>query len=205
MTLTARLESPLKPRDLATKLWRVSLLRGVVALGLGAYAVSRPISSSATLAHAVAVYWIVDGLVALWASMFAATLATNRVFLMVRGLGGVGAALVLFALPLDEIFGPWRPGQIMLLILTMAPALATISLQIVMTIAIDLLIGLEVRRRIPNEWSFPLGAALSIALSALVAAAFFGPPTVLWRLLGVIGLVGGLSLVVGAFRLRPTG
>jgi len=199
------LATPLKPRDLAAKLWLVSLLRGVVALALGAYVVSRPTSSSASLAHVVAVYWIFDGLVALWASRFAAALATNRVFLVVRGLGGIGAALVLFALPLDEIFGPWRPGQIMLLILTMAPALATISLQIVMTIAIDLLIGLEVRRRIPNEWSLPLGAALSIVLSALVAAAFLGPPTVLWRLLGMVGLVGGLSLVLGAFRLRPTG
>jgi uncharacterized membrane protein HdeD (DUF308 family) len=205
VTLATLLATPLKPRDLAAKLWRVSLLRGLVALGLGAYVVSRPITSSATLAHVVAVYWIVDGLVALWASLFAAALATNRVFLVIRGVAGIGAALLLFVLPLDEIFGPWRPGQILLLILTMAPALTAISLQIVMTAAIDLLIGLEVRRRIPGEWSLLLGAALSIVLSALVAAAFFTPPTVLWRLLGAVVLVGGLSLVAGAFRLRPTG
>jgi uncharacterized membrane protein HdeD (DUF308 family) len=204
VALASLLATPLKPRDLAAKLWRVSLLRGLVALGLGAYVVSRPITSSSTLAHVVAVYWIVDGLVALWASLFAAALATNRVFLVIRGVAGIGAALLLFVLPLDEIFGPWRPGQIMLLILTMAPALTAISLQIVMTAAIDLLIGLEVRRRIPGEWSLLLGAALSIVLSALVAAAFFAPPTVLWRLLGAVGLVGGLSLVAGAFRLRPT-
>jgi len=204
VALASLLATPLKPRDLAAKLWRVSLLRGLMALALGAYVVSRPISSSATLVHVVAVYWILDGLVALWASLFAAALATNRVFLVIRGAAGIGAALLLFVLPLDEIFGPWRPGQIMLLILTMAPALTAISLQIVMTAAIDLLIGLEVRRRIPGEWSLLLGAALSIVLSALVAAAFFAPPTVLWRLLGPVGLVGGLSLVAGAFRLRPT-
>jgi uncharacterized membrane protein HdeD (DUF308 family) len=93
----------------------------------------------------------------------------------------------------------------MLLILTMAPALAAISLQIVLTAAIDLLIGLEVRRRLPGEWSLLLGAALSIVLSALVAATFFASPTVLWHVLGAVGLVGGLSLVAGAFRLRPTG
>jgi uncharacterized membrane protein HdeD (DUF308 family) len=198
------LETPLKARDLAAKLWRISLLRGLVALALGAYVFSRPIGSPATIARVVAVYWIVDGLVALWASLFAATLAANRVFLVVRGISGIGAALLLLVLPLGEIFGPWQPGQIMLLILTMAPALAAISLQIVMTAAIDLLIGLEVRRRIPGEWSLALGAVLSIAFSALVVAGFFGPPTVLWRLLGVVGLVGGLSLVVGAFRLKRT-
>jgi uncharacterized membrane protein HdeD (DUF308 family) len=120
VTLATLLATPLKPRDLAAKLWRVSLLRGLVALGLGAYVVSHPITFSATLAHVVAVYWIVDGLVALWASLFAAALATNRVFLVIRGVGGIGAALLLFVLPLDEIFGPWQPGQIMLLILTMA-------------------------------------------------------------------------------------
>ena len=110
--------------------------------------------------------------------------------------------LFLLALPLADIFGPWRPGQIMLLILTMAPVLATISLQIVMTTAIDLLLGLEVRRRVPGEWSLILGAALSIVLSLLVAAPFFGPALLPWRLLGAVGLLGGLSLVVGAFRLR---
>jgi uncharacterized membrane protein HdeD (DUF308 family) len=198
------LETPLKARDLAAKLWRISLLRGLVALGLGAYVFYRPIGSPATIARVVAVYWVVDGVVALWASLFAATLAANRVFLVVRGISGIGAALLLLVLPLGEIFGPWQPGQIMLLILTMAPALAAISLQIVMTAAIDLLIGLEVRRRIPDEWSLPLGAVLSIAFSALVVAGFFGPPTVLWRLLGVVGLMGGLSLVVGAFRLKRT-
>jgi len=92
----------------------------------------------------------------------------------------------------------------MLLILTVAPALATVSLQIVMTTAIDRLLGLEVRRRIPGEWSLLLGAALSIVLSLLVAAPFFGPVLLPWRLLGTVGLFGGLSLVVGAFRLRLT-
>jgi uncharacterized membrane protein HdeD (DUF308 family) len=199
---TSPIATPLPPRDLAAKLWRISLLRGVLALALGAYVFSQSIGSPASLARVVAVYWILDGLVALWASLFAAALATSRVFLVVRGLGGIVAALVLFALPLDEIFGPWRPGQIMLLILTMAPALATISLQIVMTTAIDLLLGLEVRRRIPGEWSLLLGAALSIVLSLLAAAPFFGPALLPWRLLGMVGLLGGLSLVVGAFRLR---
>jgi uncharacterized membrane protein HdeD (DUF308 family) len=72
VALASLLATPLKPRDLAAKLWRVSLLRGLVALGLGAYVVSHPITSSAALVHVVAVYWIVDGLVALWASLFAA-------------------------------------------------------------------------------------------------------------------------------------
>jgi len=141
--------TPLPPRALAAKLRQISLLRGVLALALGAYVFSQSIGPPASLARVVAVYGILDGLVALWASL----------------------------------------------------ALVTISLQIVMTTAIDLLLGPEVRRRIPGEWSL-LGAALSIVLSLLVAAPFFGPALLPWRLLGAVGLLGGLSLVVGAFRLR---
>ena len=141
--------TPLPPRALAAKLRQISLLRGVLALALGAYVFSQSIGPPASLARVVAVYWLLDGLVALWASL----------------------------------------------------ALVTISLQIVMTTAIDRLLGLEVRRRIPGEWSL-LGAALSIVLSLLVAAPFFGPALLPWRLLGAVGLLGGLSLVVGAFRLR---
>ena len=142
--------TPPPPRALAAKLGRISLLRGVLALALGAYVFSQSIGPPASLARVVAVYGILDGLVALWASL----------------------------------------------------ALVTISLQIVMTTANDLLLGLEVRRRIPGEWSLLLGAALSIVLSLLVAAPFFGPALLPWRLLGAVGLLGGLSLVVGAFRLR---
>jgi uncharacterized membrane protein HdeD (DUF308 family) len=200
---TPPLAARTKSSDLAGKLWRVSLLRGLVAFALGAYVLSRPIGSPATPARVVAAYWILDGLVALWASRFAATLATTRTLLVLRGGGGIGAAVILLCLPLGEILGPWHPGQIMLLIFGMVPALTVIALQIVMAATIDLLIGLEVRRRIPGEWSVALGAAVSIALSGLAAFGFFGPPTVPGRMLGVIGLAGGLGLIAGGLRLRP--
>jgi uncharacterized membrane protein HdeD (DUF308 family) len=193
----------MKSGDLAWKLWRVTLVRGLVALGLGAYALSRLIESPVTLARIVSAYWIFDGLVALWASSYAATLATNRTLLIVRGVGGIGAALILLNLPLAEVFGQWQPGQIVIFILSMVPALTAISLQIVLAATIDLLIGLEVRRQIPGAWSIALGAVISIVLSGLVAAGFFGFSTILGRLLGAVGVAGGLALIVGIVRLRP--
>lgn len=194
----------MKSSDLAGTLWRVSLVRGVVALGMGAYVLSRPVDSPAAVAWVVSAYWIFDGLVALWASRFAARRATNRTFLIVRGAVGIVTALTLFWLPLDEVLGPWRPGQIMVFFFSMVPALTAIGLQITMAATIDLLVGLEVRRRVPGEWSITLGAALSTALSVLVAMGFFGfAPALAGRLVGVVGLAGGLGLIAGALRLRP--
>jgi uncharacterized membrane protein HdeD (DUF308 family) len=190
--------------DLAEKLWRASLLRGLVALALGAYVLSRPIGSPAGLVRIVSVYWICEGLVALWASRFAATLKHNRALLVVRGVAGLVIGVILLGLPLDEIFGPWQPGQLMLFLLTMVPALTAIALQIVMAATIDLLIGLEVRRRIPGEWSVALGAVVSIVLGGLASAGFLVIPAVTGRLLGVACLGGGLGLVAGSIWLRGT-
>jgi len=188
--------------DLAGKLWPVSFLRGVAALALGVYVLARSISAPATLAQIVALYWIFEGLVALWSSRFAATLATTKVLLLIRAAGGIGAALILLALPLGEIGGAWRPGQFMFFLLTVTPTFAVIGLQIILAATIDLLIGLEVRRRVPGEWSVALGAAVSIALGALVAAAFLGLPVSPGLLIGLVGVVGGCGLIAGASRLR---
>jgi uncharacterized membrane protein HdeD (DUF308 family) len=190
--------------DLAGKLWRASLLRGLVALALGAYVLARPIGSPAGLVRIVSVYWICEGLVALWASGFAASLRHTRTALVLRGVAGLVTGLLLLGLPLEQIFGPWRPGQLMLFLLTMVPALTAIGLQIVMAATIDLLIGLEVRRRIPGEWSVALGAVVSMVLGGLASAAFLVVPTVTGRLLGVVCLGGGLGLVAGSIWLRAT-
>jgi uncharacterized membrane protein HdeD (DUF308 family) len=190
--------------DLAGKLWRASLLRGLVALALGAYILARPIGSPAGLVRIVSVYWICEGLVALCASGFAASLRHTRTALVLRGVAGLVTGLLLLGLPLEQIFGPWRPGQLMLFLLTMVPALTAIGLQIVMAATIDLLIGLEVRRRIPGEWSVALGAVVSMVLGGLASAAFLVVPTVTGRLLGVVCLGGGLGLVAGSIWLRAT-
>jgi uncharacterized membrane protein HdeD (DUF308 family) len=188
--------------SLRRRLWPASLVRGLVALGLGAYAVRWAAASPATVARIVAIFWIVEGVIALWAAGFAATLAASRVVLTVRGAAGIGAALLMFVLPLAEIFGPWRPGQIMFFLFSMVPAVTVIALQILMAAAIDGSVALQVRRRIPGEWSIALGAALSIVLGGLVAAAFFGFVTAPGQLLAVIAIAGGLGLVAGALWLR---
>jgi uncharacterized membrane protein HdeD (DUF308 family) len=191
--------------DLAAKLQRVSLLRGLAALGVSVYVVSQPGESLAALARAVSGYWIIDGLIALWVSLSGAIRTVNRAVLAIRGCVGIGTALVLFQLPLDEIFGPWRPGQLMLFILSIGPAIAAIGVQIIMTATVDLLIGLQVRRQIAGEWSVALGTAVSIVFGALLMAGFSTPPLVVDRLLGVVGVAGGLGLIAGAFGLRRAG
>lgn len=68
--------------------------------------------------------------------------------LFLRALAGIITALVLLGLPLASAFGPWQPGQLILLLFV---------------------------------------------------------PAVLGRGIGAVGALGGLAVIVGALRLRPTG
>ena len=189
-------------RDLASRLWLISLLRGLAALALGASALAMPPSSAGMLMRAVGVYWVVDGLVVFGGSLASASLVFNRVLMLLRALAGIITALVLLVLPLAEAFGPYRPGQMMLLLFVVPAVVLAIGLQVLGAV-FDLLICLEVRRRIPGEWSLALASTLSIVFGVFLVSVILAPPPVLGRGVGTVGLVGGLAVVVGALRLRP--
>src|SRR2546430_15480933 len=93
--------------DLLARLWWAGLLRGNTALALGGYIVSQTPSSSAAVARTSAAYWIVDGLVTMWASASIATLTLNRLILPLRRCPAVGAGLLIFGLPPVAVFGRW--------------------------------------------------------------------------------------------------
>ena len=80
-------------RDLLARLWWAGLLRGTTALALGAYIASQTPSSSAAVARTSAAYWIVDGLVTMWAGASIATLTLNRLVLLLPA----ASALAIFA------------------------------------------------------------------------------------------------------------
>jgi uncharacterized membrane protein HdeD (DUF308 family) len=190
------------PREFASRLWLFSLLRGLAALTLGAWTLAMPPASPGMLMRAVAVYWVVDGLIVFCGSLAAAAVMFNRVFLLLRALAGIITALVLLGLPLEEAFGPYRPGQMMLLLFVVPAVVLAIGLQVLGAV-FDLLVCLEVRRRIPGEWSVGLSAVLSIVFGVFLVGVILAPPPVLGRGVGTVGVIGGLAVIVGALRLRP--
>ena len=188
-------------RDLLARLWWAGLLRGSTALVLGGYTASQTPSSSAAVARTSAAYWVVDGLVTMWASASIATLTLNRLVLLLRGCLAVGAGLVIFGLPLGDVFGRWHPGQLLILLSTATLLLAVIALQIVAG-AFDVHICLAIRRRIPGEWSVALGAALSVVLGVIVAATLAAPPALLGRTLAPSAMAAGFGILTRTARLR---
>ena len=192
---------PPPTRELVEKLSRIGSLRGIVLIALGIYLLVRTIGTQAAVARAAGAYWIVDGLVALWAAAAIAVLAMGRVMLVVRGVIAVVAGVTLFALPLDIVFGPWQAGQTILLLVVASFMLTAVGLQIAAGV-IDVVVCLRVRQRIPGDWSFALSAVVSIALGIVVVATLAVPATLLARVLGAGAVIGGIGLLAGAVRLR---
>ena len=192
---------PPPTRELVQKLSRIGLVRGIVLLALGIYLLVQAISTQAAVARAAGAYWIVDGLVALWAAAAIATLAMGQVMLVVRGLIAVVAGVCLFALPLDRVFGAWQAGQTILLLVVASIMLTAVGLQIAAGV-IDVVVSFRVRQRIPDEWSFALSAGVSIALGIVVAATLAVPATLLARVVGAGAVIGGIGLLASAARLR---
>ncbi len=199
-----RMASAAAANQLAGQLRPLILLRGLAALVLGACGFLVAIPSPAVLVRGIAIYWLLDGLCALWAAFSAKMLASRKTRLILRGGVGVVAAVVTAALPLLEVYGHWQPGQLIVLLFTVGFVLALIALQIVSAALIDVPVGLEVRRHIAGEWSVLLAGVLSIVLSTLAGIGFAGLPVNLAPGLGVIGVVGGCALIAGALRPRIT-
>ncbi len=189
---------------LVSTLSRVALARGVAAVAIGAYVLGRMPMSRAEIARAIALYWIVDGAVVLSSTRLAASLTVSPVLVLLRGIVAIAAGLAIFGLPLDAVFGPWRPGHVLIVTTVTAMAFCVIALQI-LAATVDGLVRRAVRRHIPRDWSVTLGAALSVALALGAAATFAMSPTALALGVGAVSLGAGLALLAGAVILFCTG
>jgi uncharacterized membrane protein HdeD (DUF308 family) len=196
--------APTPVRDLARKLWGAGLVRGVIALVVGATALSQSPCSAVLVARAIAAYWLVEGLVALWASRVLATLALNRTLVVLRGAIAIAGALTIFALPLESAVGSWQPGQLLMRILIASLLLLVIALQMVAG-ALDVVMCRQVRRRLPGEWSAAFAAALSVALGIVMASMFVVPPALSGYFLAAVAGAVGIGILLGVARLRRRG
>jgi len=57
---------------------------------------------------------------------------------------------------------------------------------------------------VAGEWSLALSSALSILFGVLLVGVILAAPPVLGRGLGTIGVLGGLAVIVGALRFKPS-
>ena len=164
--------------------WWATVLRGLLAIGVGILAWYRPDIFWASLVLVFGVYAIVDGVFAILAAIKGET--RDRAFHLLEGFLGITVGVIIFLYP-DQA------GTAIVLVIGLC-AVATGIFEIVSAV--------RLRREIADEWLLGLSGVLSVILGAiLIVRPQFGQVTTTY-VLGTYGLIFGVVLVLLGLRLR---
>jgi uncharacterized membrane protein HdeD (DUF308 family) len=165
--------------------WWILVLRGVLAVIFGVLASMWPGITIASFVLLFGAYALIDGVSSLVAALKPPA-GESRVWLIIGGILGVLAAIVVFMMPgLSALF---------LFYLVAAWAIATGISQI--------LAAIQLRKVIEGEWLLALSGALSIALGFfMVARPAAGLLGLIW-VISMYAIVIGITLIILGFRLR---
>jgi len=164
--------------------WWATVLRGLLAFGVGILAWTRPEIFWASLVLVFAVYAIVDGLFAIVAAIKGET--RDRVLHLLEGVLGIVVGLIVFLYP-DQA------GTAIVLVIGLWAAATGI---------VEIVSAIRLRQEIEDEWLLGLGGVLSVILGViLIVRPQFGQVATTY-VLGTYGLVFGIVLVVLGLRLR---
>ena len=166
--------------------WWLFLIRGLLGIALGVCALLFPAATLWALVLLIAAYFLIDGVVAVAKAVQVLRSDPHWWVLLLEGIFGIVAALVIFALPglslvtLALLVGYWA---------IVSGVLAIVS-------------AMRLRAHVPGEWLYLLFAAVSIVFGAYV---LFSPVTGLVYIaivIGIYGFVAGITMLALAFRAR---
>jgi uncharacterized membrane protein HdeD (DUF308 family) len=164
--------------------WWATVLRGLLAIGVGILAWYRPDIFWASLVLVFGVYAVVDGVFAIVSAIKAES--RDRALHLLEGLLGIAVGIIVFLYP-DQA------GTAIVLV---------IGIWAVATGVVEIASAIRLRQEIEDEWLLGLGGVLSVILGAiLIARPQFGQVTTTY-VLGTYGLIFGAVLILLGLRLR---
>jgi uncharacterized membrane protein HdeD (DUF308 family) len=175
------------PETVVRSVWWLVLLRGILAVLFGLFALFSPATALLALVFVFGAYAVLDGITAVVAGLRHRGAESHWVWHVVQGVVSVVAGVVAFA---------W-PG---------VTALALLFLIAFWSIAggvAEIMESLAMRRRGSPTWGWMLAAGIVSVLFGIVLVVWPGAGllTLLW-LVGVYAVVFGVIIVVWALRLR---
>ena len=172
-------------------LWWIPLVRGVMMIAIGGYALLTPGVTLTAYAWVLGVFAIADGLLAVLAG--ALGWVASRWWAVLRGVIGVVAGLFVVA----------HPALVGLVAVTTLVIL--LAAQSIVGGTLEVVAAVRERKEIEGEWWLALSGLLSIVLGAILLTAPVVAGVLLVQVLGVFAAIAGVALVVAAFRLRAFG
>jgi uncharacterized membrane protein HdeD (DUF308 family) len=166
--------------------WWALLLRGVVGILFGLFALALPAAAFAVLVLTFGVYALVDGVFNIVAALRDARGERGWWTLLLSGVAGVLAGLAAFV----------APGLTALVLLYVIAGWA------IVTGALEIAAAIRLRRQLTGEWLMAASGVLSIVFGALIMVAPLAGALAVVMLIGAYALVSGVMLLALGVRLR---
>jgi uncharacterized membrane protein HdeD (DUF308 family) len=177
--------APVEARKLATTVWWLVLVQGILAIAFGVVAMFFQDATLLTIMVFFGVYSLLDGVLALWGGI------RNREegwgWLVFQGIAGIAVGLLALRYPSTTVIA-----------LTLLVAFWALVIG-----AIRIWGAFELRKLGAQGWLWALVAGIAAALFglALVISPGYGAATLIW-LIGVTAAIFGIALVVNAVLVR---
>jgi uncharacterized membrane protein HdeD (DUF308 family) len=180
-------------KELFSTIWWLVLLRGVVVLLMGILLVSRPLPTIIVLFYLLGFYWFFDGIFTLIESIRGRKSHKDWGWGVFIGIISALAGIVVFTQPyISAVIG-------------VSFVIYLVAIMVLISGIWSIFTGIRLRKVVSNEWSMIIGGIISVLFAILLMSnPLVSAMTLVW-LIGVFALVGGIVLIVVAFRIRSLG
>jgi uncharacterized membrane protein HdeD (DUF308 family) len=172
-------------------LWWIPLLRGILLIIVGCYALFRPGMTAALLTQIVAVFVVLDGILAIIAGVLGETI--SRGWTIARGVLGILIGIFVFGHPV-VVAG-----------ITATVVLYVIAFGAILMGILEIMAAIRDRHEFEGEGWLVLCGALAILFGVLLLVAPLTFGQLIVRILGAFAIVFGISSIVLAVRVRRFG
>ena len=187
--------SPLSPRNeilgAISKLWWLVLLRGIILVVLGFYALLAPGMTLVAFTQFLSFFLILDCVLALLAGIMGWT--ESRGWTIARGLLGILVGIFVFA-------HPFFVGQFAALVLVYI-----IAFQAIIAGGFEIAVAIKQRKQIEGEGWLIFSGILSIIFGLLLMIVPMFAAEFMIRLAGAFAILFGIIIAVTSFRMKSLG
>ena len=167
--------------------WWALVIRGVLAIALGAFILARPLDSVAVFALVIAIWALVNGITEIVYGIELRSVFSSWWVLLLGGLVSAGFGVAAFY---------YYPG------LSLSFAVAWASFWLLFSGIFGITVGVQQKKMgLPAGWTIAWGVVcIGGSIAALVS-----PPATLAAIMGLIAgfaIVSGIALLIGAFRVK---
>jgi uncharacterized membrane protein HdeD (DUF308 family) len=168
-----------------TDAWSAFLLRGLITVVFGLVIMLWPHVALKTVLVVFGIFAAADGAMALFSATRSKSM-TSRLWLVIQGLVGVGAAAATW----------FYPDQITKVLFVL------IGLWAIVRGVVDLLAALRLRRELANEWMLAASGLMSVLIGVFLATQPVAAALALLWVIGLYALVLGVLFTLFALRMR---